>query len=235
MRPQFLLALLVALCLTWTGICPACAEGVDLSGIVARLAEQEIHVSDEQLAAFAEAYGEALAEMEENSHIPEEVKAGLRDYYASEGGLTSELLFFLGGGEYDYDTGAWTATSADVYAFDAEVYDIEHMYTLFLQGVQAIVPGIQISDIQEDFDWERLDYGTRGVSFTCNGTPYSVELVSQGDWLNSEIIDFMNDVLRQENCSGRLYSVTDDADQMVILLYGSYGRAVAVSELLGVR
>lgn len=59
------------------------------------------------------------------------------------------LLSRLGEGEYDYDTGIWTPTSSQVYAFDAEVYDIEHMYALFLQGVSSIVPGFECTDVTE--------------------------------------------------------------------------------------
>ena len=235
MCSKLLLAFLVALCLVCVGIRPARAEGVDLSGIIARLAEEDIHVSEEQAKAFADIYKEGLDYMTQNSNVPFFLKPLLRSHFSSDSSLIHELLFYIGKGDYDYETGAWTATSSEVYAFDAEVFDIDHMYTLFLQGVQAIVPEIGITDVREDFDWDDIDGGTRGVSFVCNGTPYSKELESQGDWLNWEIVDFMNDVLRQEDCSGRLYGVTADDDQMVILLYGSYGRAVAVSELLGVR
>ena len=65
------------------------------------------------------------------------------------------LLSRLGAGTYDFDTGDWTSTSTDVYSFDAEVFDIDHMYTLFLQGVSSIVPAFICTDVTEVIDgWD---------------------------------------------------------------------------------
>ena len=65
------------------------------------------------------------------------------------------LLDILGWGDYDYDTGEWTPTSNDVYAFDAEIFDIGWMYTLFLQGIAAIVPGFDCTEVTEEIDeWD---------------------------------------------------------------------------------
>jgi len=70
-----------------------------------------------------------------------------------------------------------------------------------------IVPDVVITDVQEDlsgmtvemdFSKDRSTDGTRSFSFRCNGTPYSLELDSHGDWFNGEALDFMEDVLRKE-------------------------------------
>ena len=50
-----------------------------------------------------------------------------------------QVLLNAGMGKWDEETGEWSPTSQDVYAFDAEVMDIERMYTHFLRGVQALV------------------------------------------------------------------------------------------------
>ena len=154
--------------------------------------------------------------------------------------LTYSMLQLAGMGNYDEETGEWTPTSHKVYSFDAEFYDIGHMYTLFLQGVQAIVPDVEITDIQEDLshmtDTVKWPYtpdsppvnGTRSVSFACNGHPYSVTLPSWLDWINTDIIPFMNDVLEKEGCPGRLYVVSDDLDQIVIMIYGAEAQADAL-------
>ena len=121
----------------------------------------------------------------------------------------TDLLLGLGLGDYDYDTGDWTPRSTRVYAFDAEVFDIEHMYTLFLKGVQTIVPDIEITNIREDLSGmteEMTDSddpmipstdGKRSVSFTCNGHEYSIELDSYGDWFNEKMFSFMDQVLEK--------------------------------------
>ena len=147
-----------------------------------------------------------------------------------------KLLWDWGAGIYDYDTGHWTPTSDRVYAFDAEFFDIEHMYTLFLMGVQAIVPEISITDVTEDLSGmnEELE-GTRSVSFLCNGHPYQVELTSMRDWINGSILPFMNQVLEQENCQYRLFEIQDEYDQMVILIYDTPDKAAQMKEFVNIH
>jgi len=144
-----------------------------------------------------------------------------------------DLLMLLGMGSLDYKTGEWTPSSNQVYAFDAEVMLVDSMYTQFLQGVQSIVGDIRITGIQEDIsgmtDELMVDDGVysipsdgkRSVSFQCNGHPYSIELESYGDWINMGIFDFMNQVLEKEGCQKRLHILTDEYDQMIIMIYGT--------------
>ncbi|MBQ9409954.1 MAG: hypothetical protein IJU28_11275 [Clostridia bacterium] len=144
----------------------------------------------------------------------------------------TDLLLGLGLGDYDYDTGEWTPRSSRVYAFDAEVFDIDHMYTLFLQGVQAIVPGIEITNIREDLSGMTAELelsgdpmspptdGKRSVAFTCNGHEYSTELDSRGDWFNEQMFLFLDQVLEKENCPLKLYEFQAQM-QYVIVVYGT--------------
>jgi hypothetical protein len=76
-------------------------------------------VKDEQIDSLVKGY-EAL---------PEEHRSGID--------LTHELLYEIGMGDYDYDSGDWKPSSHRVYAFDTEVFDINRMYTNFLKGVSA--------------------------------------------------------------------------------------------------
>ena len=86
--------------------------------------------------------------------------------------------------------------------------------TLFLKGIQSIVPDIEITDVKEDLsgmteemssseESGEMTDGTRGISFLCNGHPYAIELISYGDWINPDMIEFMNGVLAKENCPKR--------------------------------
>lgn len=155
----------------------------------------------------------------------------------------TDLLLETGMGDYDYDTGVWTPRSDKVYAFDAEVFDIEHMYTLFLNGVQTIIPDIKITDISEDLSGmteELTDSedgmspptdGMRSVRFICNGHEYSFELASCGDWFNNEMFGFMDRVLEAENCPHKLYEFPA-ACQCVILYYGDEAVASQLSAVI---
>ena len=144
------------------------------------------------------------------------------------------LLCRLGEGEYDFDTGVWTPTSSQVYAFDAEVWDVEHMYTLFLQGVSSIVPGFECSDVTERItEWSQEEAarigstsaeGTTDVAFTLNGRRYERKLAFMGDWFSEEAITWVNEVLAREGFPGKLHMFFDGG-QGLILFYGdeAYG------------
>ena len=143
-----------------------------------------------------------------------------------------------GMGQYDEETWEWTPSSGYIYVFDAEFMNIDTMYTEFLLGVQAIVPDAQFENVQEDLsgmslEWDPETYsdGTRSVSFTCNGHPYAITLDSYGDWLNDEIIDFVNDVLEAEGCAGRLHAINDY--QTVFLIYGTASQAAELRQIMG--
>lgn len=156
-----------------------------------------------------------------------------------------DLLVAAGMGDYDEDTCEWTPTSREVYAFDAEIFDVSNMYALFLKGVQSIVPDVVITDVVEDLSLTTDDItesddnseppsdGERSVSFLCNGNKYETKLKSYCDWLNMDILSFVNDVLKQENCEKQLHLLTiDDFDQMCVLIYGSEERAKALLSVL---
>ena len=198
--------------------CAALSEGEAMAQARLRLQALDIAVSD----ALAGEVEQAQAVMAQHM-----TKAGMHAKEATAGSTVYDLLIFMGCGDYSQDTGEWMPTSDRVYAFDAEVYDIEHMYARFLRGMQAIIPGIAITDVREDLSGMAEDMnfsgvdGTRSVDFCVNGHPYSVTLESRGDWFNEDMIAFFTDVLEREQYPGKLHQITDNMDQMVILFYGS--------------
>lgn len=149
------------------------------------------------------------------------------------------LLVNEGFGIYDYDTYVWSPTSDKIYVLDTEVFNVDQMYSEFLQGINAIVPDTEFVNVQEDLsgmddesDYSFFSEGSRSVTFSCNGHTYSTELASYGDWLNTKIIDFVNQVLEKENCAGRIHCISD-ADQLLFLIYGSEEYADTLRKYLG--
>ncbi len=204
------------------------------------LDEQVLQEIESQTAAF-------LSGMMDNPEIPDEIKQYYQRQYESDNQTMFDILLNLGMGEFNEATGEWMPKSNQVYAFDAEVFDVEHMYTLFLQGVQSIVPDVVISDIQEDLsqmtdemipsetvEWMQTD-GKRTVSFICNDHPYSIELESWGDWINVGMLDYMNDVLEKEGCPNRLHVISHEMDQLVMLIYSTQERADMIKPLINVH
>lgn len=174
----------------------------------------------------------------------ENFRKSIISMYRKPSYLMYSYLLDLGLGITDEKTGAWTPASDRVYAFDAEFYDIENMYSLFLQGVQSIIPDAVFDDVEEDtsgMTWEMSwngdpaeipTDGTRRVSFTCNGHPYSIEMISYGDWFNGEMLSFVNDVLRKEGCQKQLHILSPQYDQMVLLIYDNALIARLISSAL---
>ena len=193
-------------------------------------------VNEQVLREIRRQTADLVSEIAGRPDIPDELKQFLQKKTDGEKQTVTDILLHLGMGEYKSDTGEWTPRSDKVYAFDAEVFDVGHMYTLFLQGIQAIVPDIRITDIREYLSGmtdETSDCGDgmhppadgkRSVSFACNGHEYGVELDSYGDWFNEEMFSFMDRVLEKENCPLKLYEFSAHA-QFVIVVYT--GEAVA--------
>ena len=200
--------------------------------------------ADEQvLREVGRRSADLVSEIAGRPDIPDELKQMLQKKFGGEKQTVTDILLHLGMGDYDYDTGEWTPRSGRVYAFDAEVFDVGHMYTLFLQGVQSIVPDIRITDIREDLSgmtdgasgsgdgMHPPADGKRSVSFACNGHEYSVELDSYGDWFNEEMFSFMDRVLEKENCPLKLYEFSAHA-QFVIVVYTGEAVARQLQELI---
>ncbi len=214
-----------------------------------RLEEAGIIVTDEDIQ-------EAIKSDLEYQKIVLEYLAGMdeesREFFTGHYNNTYEpenvaysLLINMGVGKYDPETWFWTPTSSQVYAFDAEVFDVSGMYTQFFRGVNAIVPGAPITqvaedltDITEEVDWtstNRPTDGERTVLFIFNGQEYSVTLESYSDWFNEKMIEETNRVLREQGFPHQLHLVTGGMDQMVGLIYGTEEEASRVRRAIGVE
>ncbi len=253
MRVKRSIAFLLILSIMFTfTVWPHAAQGDDraMNSAIEKLRQLGFDVDEQvlqEIGGQSDAFTAFLSGMNDFPGIPDGIKQMFQSKYESDNQTMFEILLNLGMGDYHYDTGEWTPKSSQVYAFDAEVFDIEHMYTLFLQGVQSIVPDVVISDIREDLsqlteemipsETERgMDTdGKRTVSFLCNDHPYSIELESWGDWLNMNILDFMNEVLEKEGCPNRLHVISDELDQLVILIYSTQERADRIKPLIDVH
>ena len=169
----------------------------------------------------------------ESSHYWEEANPSAMPSISEEA-YAYTLLMFIGMGNYDYDSCTWTPTSDRIYVFDAEVFNIQGMYTEFLQGVQSIATDAVFADVSEDLSGMDEQFeGIRKVSFTCNGTPYTFPLTSSGDWIDPQIIRYVNQALEEQNCSGQLHLISDYYDQIMFLIYGSEETAREMRLLLG--
>lgn len=216
-------------------------QGTMRMGIVNELRDLGIDISDQMLKETEESWAGWNQYYTEGGMPPV-------DYYGDD--FPVYLLIWLGMGDEDAETGEWVPSSSDVYAFDAERDDIENMYHMFLKGIAAIVPGFGITDVYEKIEeyketgsfTDRMKQaeetgiwpaeGITTVSFCLNGHTYQRELGFYGDWIDGNAINWMNEVLEQENFDGRIHCYDDDG-QGYILLYGSQEFAQRLEEIIG--
>ena len=132
----------------------------------------------------------------------------------------TSVLAAIGWGDYDYDKRLWTPSSQQIYAFDAEVFDIEAMYLNYLKGLQAIsAEELSFTDVVQDNSkvrWEEPS-GTVSVSFRINGMDCSYDAEFQGDWLDCRILGAVNRSLEHLGVEKRFYST--DIDQRNIIFF----------------
>lgn len=233
MKTTRLIAILaIFLLCIFTGGCLA----EDLTGALdaarATIESTGLKIDDASYEAACACIADELAFIENAENITDEGRQMMLDMYSSEDELIYSLLLNIGLGSYDEETLEWIP-SPTLYAFDAEVYEFETMYTVFLQAVDALIPEIEITDVTEDSgisveNNEYTDTGVHTVSFVCNGTPRTFELVSMQDWFDVMAIDLMNGVLAEEGCEGRLHVITHESDQLMMLVYGDEAMAEAL-------
>lgn len=132
----------------------------------------------------------------------------------------AQALATVGWGTWDYSVGTWTPSSAQVYAFDAEVFDVAQMYINYFKGLHSISQEeLTFSDVVQDnsaVDWEAPG-GTVTVRLCLNGMDctYTVEFL--GDWLDMRIQKAVNESLEKLGIQKRFYCT--DVDQGGILFF----------------
>lgn len=137
-------------------------------------------------------------------------------------------LLYEGWGSYDYKTGTWTPSSSQVYSFDAEFYDVEGMYQLYLQGLQSISQGeLMFSDVSADYS--KVDYdsrdGTVEVKFTLNGQKCTFLARYMGDWLDLMIRDAVNGALEELGVEKRFYATDGGQGEIIFFCTEEWARA----------
>lgn len=138
-----------------------------------------------------------------------------------------ETLMMEGWGTYDYDTRTWTPTSNQVYSFDAEFYDVEGMYQIYLQGLQSISQGeLTFSNITTDYS--KADYSNRvgsvDVRFMLNGKECRFEASFMGDWLDLRIRDAVNQCLEELGIEKRFYATDGSQGETILFCTEEWAR-----------
>lgn len=132
---------------------------------------------------------------------------------------TAVLLTVLGSGQYNEDLTEWMPDNDSVYAFDMEVFRVEHMYTDFLNGIRMIGGGAldfeNVTENMDNVDWEN-GTGTRQVTFEWGQKQYTLEAEVQNDWFDPKVLEQLNDIIAGTGEQRRLYATTDGYQSCII-------------------
>lgn len=147
------------------------------------------------------------------------------------------MLGYLGAANVDHDTWEQTPNNDSVYAFDIEVFNLNTMYSDFLEGIAAIGDGeLDFSNIQEDtsqVDW-KAGTGPRSVTFDWNGKTYTINAKNNDDWFDVQVIDQLNRIIIETGSSRHLY-FTGGESQDCILFYRDADWAKEFQEATGLE
>lgn len=195
--------------------------------VLDRLAAIGVHPTPEQIAEYERVMAKAA-----------EQYGTVADFGDHDASSALSLAAWLGSG--DFDATPCSLCPEAIYAFDAEVFEVDEMYTLFFRNIAPMIPDATFTDITEDLSGltEEMDMdaepptdGTRSVSLRCNGALTTFILKSYGDWFNPDIIDLLNDILLKAGCAGQLHGCEVPMDQCMIFVYGDRAKGEALIQL----
>ena len=154
-------------------------------------------------------------------------------FYLSNDKL-SHLLYCMGAGIRDYDTGDFLPAESGVFFtyYWAEFPDT--MYTDLLRGIDAMSRGeLAIENILEDHscaDWANYD-GTITVSFDLNGSPHQISAVFYQEWYDEQVLNTLNTMVME--AIGKQLWFADFQDTGCFIFLGDTAWAEAFADRTG--
>ncbi|MCD9015506.1 hypothetical protein [Parachryseolinea silvisoli] len=114
-----------------------------------------------------------------------------------------------------------------VFAFDAELNNLEHPYEEILQSFARISHGVfHPTNIQDDFD---LDHTHGEVTFQLAGKKYSHRFGIEGDWVDPGFLTYVFGLPAELKLAGRFYSFPGDG-QVAHFIYLTPPQALVLKE-----
>jgi hypothetical protein len=114
-----------------------------------------------------------------------------------------------------------------VFAFDAELNNLEHPYEEILQSFARISHGVfNPKNIQDDFD---LDHTHGEVTFQLAGKKYRHRFGIEGDWVDPGFLTYLFGLPAELKLAGRFYSLPGDG-QVAYFIYLTPPQALVLKE-----
>ena len=210
-----MLALVAALAILIASMCALAEDAVWEK--IETLRGLDIDISEEAAGKVAQAMAEWRDYYERSDWARE--SPGLLDFLDSY----ESLLSMLGNGAGEYDEQTWEIIpiTDDVYAFDAEMITIQVGYQELLHAVTRLSGGkIDIRNLSMSIPGAVLEsgYGAFYMVFQINGKPVRYKAKLRTDWMDENILDFLNEQIRAIDPENQLWAMYDGG-QGAILFY----------------
>ncbi len=174
------------------------------------------------LGAQADRLSEKIAVIESlGVDFPETLENEIRAGY----GLDEEfmdypvLLSWLGFGWYNSVREEFVPYGDDVFAFDAEMWDLSGDYIRLLEAVARISDGeVAVDDCTVETKGIPAVYGLgrQVVRFTMNGTERTFRAKIRNDWMDTDIISYLNKCLKKDDSPRRVWCMYDMGQGFVV-------------------
>jgi len=130
------------------------------------------------------------------------------------------IIGILGYGGYDETTYQYISYSDDVYAFDAEAWDIITAYQVLLEAVERMSDGaVCIDNIRTSMTEKLFDAGVGKllIQFSVNGEECRFIAEFYYDWMDCGIIDYLNNCLEEQGHQHRIWSLYDGGQGLILM------------------
>lgn len=119
------------------------------------------------------------------------------------------VLSYVGEGTYDSNTKVFTPSSDKVYCFKLENGVNDEAIETFFKGINSISGGeFEINDVKlQSISEKEKESGVykRNIKFRLNGRSCSYDAEIYYDWFDINLIEYINQMLKQQKNSNRLY------------------------------
>ncbi len=157
------------------------------------------------------------------------------EYYTgvAAGTKAFDLLCWEGSGVYAEGSWDWIPSTSGVYYVEAEVVNVDSIYTDFLTGLSAMHPELNFTNISEDYSAADLEAGTGtvAISFEWNGSVYELEALYDYDWFDFDILSEVSAIIAAGGHDHQLYGYYDMYG--CLLYYGNEENVKALERLTG--
>ena len=136
------------------------------------------------------------------------------------------LMLFSLGRERERN-GSWEHLSDDIYCFDTECVENEDIYQTILERLAILSKGVfNIANVHSVVNH---DEQKASVSFTYNGTDHQWNLKYDDDWFDSDVINRINHLLKENGSAN--YFCTCLPDQNLIVVFETQGTLEKLNRL----